>query len=435
VANVQYIEEVDKLRTDRKRAEELQQGLMHSDHLVTVGQLPAGVAHEINNPLAYVMANLQVAARHLAEIDSLFTSLRETLENELGEDAARTFDRLLAENNVSAVLSELQKMSTESLEGSGRIRDIVRDLRSFSRIERDTIDLVDLNDIIESTCNLVASEIRHRAELIKDFGRLPKIAVDRGKLSQVMTNLIINAAQSINEGAADRNKVKITTERKGDSIVAIVEDTGCGIPASQQARIFDPFFTTKRREMGAGLGLSLSAEIVRKHGGEIKVESVDGKGSRFEVILPVDTGLAVSARSTVPPPPVAMVNPRARVLAVDDEPMILKAYKRFVGMTHELVTATGGEEALDILEHDNDFDVVICDLMMPVVDGIMVFEKCEEIAPGLSDRFIFCSGGAFTDRARRFQESVDNVVLKKPMDFKLISRLIAQSKERSGSQL
>jgi len=419
--------------TARKESEELQKRLIHADRLVAIGQLAAGVAHEINNPLAYVMANLTITSSHIAAIGPVLDSLREALDRGFGAEGAGLLDRVLSENSIARILTDMKEMASENLEGAERIRGIVKDLRSFSRIESDEIELVNLNDVINTACNMVFNEIRHRAKLVKDLGRLPMIAADRGKLTQVMTNLIVNAAQSIEEGAADENKIKVITSLQGEKVHIVIEDTGSGIPESVQKRIFEPFFTTKPRELGTGLGLSLSAELVRKHGGEISVSSALGEGSRFEVVLPVDTELAVTGLAVEPPAAVIPSAGRARILVIDDEAMILSAFKRVVGRIHEVVTAEGGGNGLDILEKDANFDVVICDLMMPKVDGVMVHEKIREIAPNLLDRVIFCSGGAFTARAKEFLATVENVVLEKPIDFKLLGRLIAQVRAKGST--
>jgi len=416
--------------TDRKRAEELEQRLIHADRLMAIGQLTAGVAHEINNPLAYVMANLQTTASHIAALDAVLRSLRDTLGHRFGAEGAGLLDRALSESSVPQILTEMKEMASESLDGAGRIRDIVRDLRSLSRIEREEIELVDMNDIVNTACNIVFNEIRHRARLVKDLGRLPMIPADRGKLTQVMTNLIVNAAQSIEEGAVDRNKIRLVTSLQDEAVHVVIEDTGCGIAEPVLKRIFDPFFTTKPRDVGTGLGLSLSAEMVRKHGGEILVSSTSGEGSRFEVVLPVDTGLDVplaverqlAGRPSAGP---------SRILVIDDEAMILTAFKRTIGRTHEVVTSEGGDKGLEILENDTSFDLIICDLMMPKVDGVMVYERIREIAPDLQGRMVFCSGGAFTDRAKSFLATVENVVLEKPIDFALLTRLIAHYREKA----
>jgi two-component system NtrC family sensor kinase len=214
------------------------------------------------------------------------------------------------------------------------------------------------------------------------------------------------------EGRADHNRIAVSTEDRGDVLVLVVEDTGHGIPAELRERIFEPFFTTKPTGRGGGLGLSVCLEIVRLHGGTITVESEVGRGSRFEVRLPLDNGLAPRPRAE---PSAAPARRRARILIIDDDALVLRGLGRMLSSDHEVVMANGGQEGLEILAADRRFDVILCDLMMPTTDGPQVHATLAERAPELLPRLVFCSGGAFTPRARAFLGSVENEVLGKPM--------------------
>lgn len=205
----------------------------------------------------------------------------------------------------------------------------------------------------------------------------------------------------------------MTTTEVDGSIKISVEDTGCGISEARQRLVFDPFFTTKPRSEGTGLGLSLSAEIIRSHGGEIRLTSRVGEGSRFDVILPEgDLEQVESRRPTSSPAPAA--RKRLRILVIDDEPMICGSLARMLGKDHEVVTAAGGGDALALLEGDAAFDVILCDLMMPQVDGPQVYDVLSERSSALAERMVFMSGGAFSSRSKDFVTATRALVLDKP---------------------
>ncbi len=390
--------------SERKRNEALNRRLIHSDRLAAIGQLSAGVAHEINNPAAFVMANL--------------TSL------------SGVVDRIeQSDGRVSgAQLLEVRDMLRDGLEGIERIHSLTKNLKTFARIERDDVELVDVNEVLSGACAIVADEIRDRARLLKQLGAVPRLAADPGKLSQVFINLLMNAAQAIEAGSEDQHEICCTSAYQDGGIRVTVADTGCGMPESVRSRIFEPFFTTRSRDKGTGLGLTLCADIVRRHSGEIRVKSDPGKGSVFEVLLPIETGLVFSKR---PQPPSESPNhKRARVLVIDDEEILLKAYRRMLSTNHDVVVARGGENALELLRADTNFDVVLCDLMMPDVDGKGVYEALNALSPGLAKRTIFCSGGAYSSRLGDFVASLPNVTLDKPFTAGALAQAVADARAR-----
>lgn len=393
--------------TDLRRAQELERRLLHADRLASIGQLAAGVAHEINNPSTFIHSNLELLTDAVEELLSSHPELTERLR-------------------------EMKEMLSDSLAGAIRISGIVRDLSSFSRIERDDVGDVNVNDVVEVACSIAHNEIRHRAKLIKRLGEVPLIAADRPKLIQVVINLLVNAAQAIESGNAEQNSVTVTTFVRDSCIVIAVEDTGCGIPAHQVRRIFEPFFTTKDREVGTGLGLSISAETVRRHRGELEVTSVRGEGTRFEIVLPEDTGLS----SDVPQSPareggeVILTRRRARILLIDDEALLRKAVRRILEPAHTVVEAPTGRDALILLSASESFDVIICDLMMPELDGPSFYERVGALHPRLLDRLVFLTGGAFTPRAKEFVASASPLVLEKPISSKELLGVVRRIAQR-----
>ncbi len=260
----------------RRERRKMQDRLMLSDRMASVGILAAGVGHEINNPLAAIVANLDVAMRDVAE-------LKESLpdRSELGE-----------------VLEELHD-ARESVE---RIRDIVRDLRIFSRPDKEERRPVDVHKLLDSSLRMAWGEIRHRARVTKQYGSVPLVDGNESRLGQVFLNLIVNAAQSIAEGRRDDNEIVLSTRLMDDGRVLVgVEDTGSGIPPEVMKKLFAPFVTTKPIGVGTGLGLSICRRIVTSLGGEITVSSDVGKGTVFRVCLrPVDGARAPTPSDALP---------------------------------------------------------------------------------------------------------------------------------------
>jgi CheY-like chemotaxis protein/two-component sensor histidine kinase len=294
------------------------------------------------------------------------------------------------------------------------VRDIVRSLKLFSRPEETADQSVDVREVLRSTVSLAQNEIRHRAQLVLDLAEVPNAAGSATRLGQVFLNLVINAAQAIDEGDADRNTIRVACRPSDDGRVLVeIGDTGCGIPPELLARIFDPFFTTKPVGVGSGLGLSICHGIVTALGGEIGVESRRGQGSTFRVLLPAAPPRALEPAKPRSP---CEVGSRARIMVIDDEPMVVNAVRRTLGEAHDVVALTSARAALSRLEEDPTFDVLICDLMMPEMTGMQLHERLSEIGRHLSERMVFLTGGAFTPLAREFLDTVPNLRLEKPFD-------------------
>jgi PAS domain S-box-containing protein len=375
-AQVQHQQQ--QLESNQRIAQAHEQ-LLRSERLAALGQLSATVAHEINNPLQFIDLNLGALRDHLA---------------------ARG---LPAE--VTGLLDDIR-------EGVDRISAITRDLSSFTGPDPQQVGPVRLDEIVEQACRMANNEIRHRARLELDLRAPRPLHGDKGKLAQLVTNLLVNAAHAIVEGRAAENRIVVTTADHGDALVLVVEDTGHGIPPELRERIFEPFFTTRPTGRGGGLGLSVCMEIVRRHGGTLTVASEVGRGARFEVRLPLAHDLAAPRREQ---PPAPSPPQRGRLLIIDDDALVLRGLGRMLSRDHDVVMANGGDEGLEILARDRAFDVILCDLMMPTTDGPEVYATLRERAPELLPRMVFCSGGAFTPRARAFLGSVSNELLGKPM--------------------
>jgi len=413
----------EEVGRQHRAEQDFRRRIAHSDRLAAVGQLAASVAHEINNPAAFVLANLTAMEDRLSTIETLLGEIRTSFPK--GSPQDRRVAELLARSGADAAVSEARQGLVDSVSGVQRIVSIVKDLRSFTRIDAGRAEPVSLLDVVEDACKLVAHEVVYRAELVKRFQPTPKVMADRIKLTQVITNLLLNAAQAIPEGAREENRVEISTGSKDHRVFIRIRDTGAGIPREVQARLFEPFFTTKSGDRGMGLGLAVSSEIVRRHRGELRFESAPGQGATFEIWLPADAAhMRPSAAPASPLQPIPAVRPR--VLIVDDEDELLTAYKRLLAKQLDLTLAPGGRAAVSILESDTDWDAILCDIMMPDMDGTAVYEWVASHTPHLLDRLGFCTGGVFTPRSRALAERVAGRLFDKPLSRTQVMSAVEQ---------
>ena len=376
----------------------LQEQLLISDRMASVGTLAAGVAHEINNPLAALMVNLDFATQDLAKFSL---------------DVAAAGPGLIA-LDVCARLKELEAPLCDAREAADRVRLIVRDLKIFSRSDDETTGPVDIRRVLESSLRMAWNEIRHRARLVKDFTAVADVEGNEARLGQVFLNLVVNAAQAIPDGHFNENEIHVSTRPAADGRVVVeIRDTGEGIPESDLARIYEPFFTTKPVGVGTGLGLAICHRIVTSLGGVIQVESQLGKGTLVRVTLPSARGGVAEKPPAVSPPPVGR---RGRILVVDDDPTIRLGVRRILAFEHEVVAVAGACEALSRISGGEQFDVILSDVMMPEMTGIDLHARLGELKPEQAHRMVFMTGGAFTMRARQFLEQVRLPVIEKPFD-------------------
>jgi two-component system NtrC family sensor kinase len=262
----------------------LESQLVQAERLASIGQLAAGVAHEINNPIGYISSNFATLESYLSDLMEVLSAY-EAAEGRVGAELALQLRRLRERLQLDELKADVAGLMGESREGIQRVRQIVQDLKDFSRVDSgQEWQWADLHKGIDSTLNIVASEVRYKAEVVKRYGTLPEVWCLPSQLNQVVLNLVLNAAQAI---GSERGEIVIGTGVERDSVWIDITDTGSGIAPENRSRIFDPFFTTKPVGQGTGLGLSLSYGIVQKHRGRIDVDSAVGRGSRFRVWLPV----------------------------------------------------------------------------------------------------------------------------------------------------
>jgi PAS domain S-box-containing protein len=379
----------------------LQARLALTERLASVGTLAAGVAHEINNPLAWITSNLQFALEELAKV--------------------KVETSIISLDEVSDALNDARA-------GADRVSTIVRDLKVFSRAPDEQSGLVDVRRVLESAVTMARNEIRHRANLERRFEDVPLVKGNEGKLSQVFLNLLINAAHAVPEGdVANQSIVVSTGEDKDGNAVVKVRDTGKGIAADVLPQIFDPFFTTKPVGQGTGLGLAICHSIVSSLGGTIQVESTPDRGSTFKVTLPRAAGeVRKSPEPTLTPLPL----PRGIVALIDDEPSVLVALQRLLGPYHEVKTFTEARIALDVLPRLKP-DVIFCDVMMPEMSGTEIYHRLLATHPILAERVVFMTGGAFSESARDFLDQAQRPILDKPFTAEGVRRMANEQLTRT----
>ena len=385
------------LLRDVTAQQELQRQVLRADRLAAMGTLAASTAHEINNPLTYVLTNAELLTVEL-------------------EAHVQTHPELAATRELAA----------DIVSGATRVAVIVRDMVAVARGQISVADAVDLRLVLRESLAMVANQLRHRATVVLDLADLPPVRGDKVRLGQVFVNLLINACQAIPDGHADRNQVRIATAMPGAGWLTVrVTDTGVGMTPAIRERIFDPFFTTKQVGEGTGLGLAVTLGIVSGLGGRIEVDSEVGRGTTFTVWLPAapPTPRVAPARApvTIAPTPAAVAEVAstgatatpARILIVDDEPRVARTFARLL-TGYEVELAGSGHEAIARCR-SHPYDAVICDLMMPETTGMGVHGALIASHPDLAARMVFVTGGAFTDEARAFLDAVPNLRLTKPV--------------------
>jgi signal transduction histidine kinase len=403
------IDTIDRLLVANEHRE-LQARLAQTDRLTSLGTLAAGIAHEVNNPLAYLLLNIGYVSEELPKI------LADHAEG------AGTYSG----GRVDEVFVALE----HARNGAERIRDIVRNLKTFSRPEDEACAPLDVAQVLDSTLAMIINELRHRTRLVREFSPAPEVVANEARLGQVFLNLLLNAVQALPEGRYEKNEIRVVVKpRAPDSVIVEVHDNGIGIAPQVRGRIFEPFFTTKPVGIGTGLGLAICHGVVTSLGGTLTVESEEGKGSVFRIELPaakIKTGEGEAERASG----VATASRRVaskrhgRILVVDDEPVVCFALERLLSNEGEVIAMTSARDALERMRSGETFDVIICDLMMPDMDGQAMYEEVLSVAPRQAERMIFVTGGAFTMRAHDFLARVQNMRLSKPFDVDQLLELV-----------
>jgi signal transduction histidine kinase/CheY-like chemotaxis protein len=394
---------------DVTEEKEIERKLNEAERLASLGVLAAGIGHEINNPLMVVGENVRLIAR-----------------------GVETISRDPAAASLTPSFQSLLRMLEDVDEGVRRVQRIVADLRLFGKAAAEERSVVDVSSALTTAIALARPQVEQCARLEVLASPMPLVLASEGKLGQVFLNLLVNATQAIKAGDAHAQRVQVSTRTdvRGWSVVEI-SDTGCGIAQQDLGKIFDPFFTSKRE--GMGLGLSICQGIVHGCGGTIEVESELDHGTTFRVLLPPHTGEPVSLVSAAALKAGARPLPRLRLLIIDDELALLRVLALSLSDEYTIVTADGCDAALRIVERDDRFDFILCDLMMPLGDGVLFYERLARIRPILRKRIVFMTGGAFTPQAQAFLDSIPNGTLTKPFDPDMLRSLLSELMTTHGA--
>ncbi len=381
--------------TEDRRA---RQQIAAADRLASLGTVAAGIAHEINNPLTYILGNVSFLSE---ELDRVGRMVQPLLPSHRQEDVAIALGRL------SALISEVE-------EGASRVSRIVADLGLFGRREQEERE-GDAVAALDWALRVSHTALSRVARVRRNLEPIPKVRGDEGRLGQVFLNMLLNAAHAMQDGDPASNELSVSAALEphtdGPPQVCItIKDTGSGMTAEVLDRIFDPFFTTKPIGTGTGLGLSVCHGVVEELGGTIRVSSEPGRGSTFVIRLPT----AAPEQALLDEPETELSGARGRILIIDDEPRVLSVLSRTLGGTHDVVAVSSAQEALEQLGRGQPFDVIVCDLLMPEMSGIDLYYVLEQQAPQLARRMIFLSGGANTSVAGDFLSTVPNQALEKP---------------------
>ena len=279
-----------QLEETNKDLKETQVQLLQAEKMASVGQLAAGVAHEINNPVGFVSSNISTLSEYVATYQMIFSQIQVVLDEKDEQKRALALNKLekmLGNQDMAFINEDISDLLGDSREGLQRVAEIVKGLKLFSRVDSDQMQKHNINDCVRTTLAMVNNQLKYICTVETHLGRIPDVDMNVGKISQVITNLLINAGQAI-EATGKNGKIIITTCTVGEFVELRVEDSGCGIPPSHLDKLFNPFFTTKPEGQGTGLGLSISFGIAQEHGGTLSASSTEGDGSTFTLALPIN---------------------------------------------------------------------------------------------------------------------------------------------------
>lgn len=375
--------------------ESLMGQLQAAEKMRSLGQMTAGIAHEINNPLAALLPNLQLLSEHCQRV---------TVALQRPEAAP-----LLSDPEIRFALDEIPELLSDTSAAGSQIKSVVGEMLRYAHPGIEKGERAGLPELINEALSLLSRRVRFRAKLIREYGPTPELVVDRGLLAQAVLNIAINASQAIAIDGHDEAWIKVRTACSDGGVAIEISNSGPEIPAEIAKEVFAPFFTTKDPGSGVGLGLSIAYETVRRHGGYI--ELLDGLPTTFRIWLPLETGRALASELPKRSRPTAP----AAVLVVDDEHLVRKGLRRVLERHFEVTLAASGREALELLEK-NRYDVILCDLLMPDLSGMQLYQEASKRFPQQAECFVFLTGGTTAPEAREFLRSVPNPRAYKPIE-------------------
>ncbi len=432
---VAFLDRVVLRATQRREAENRHTHAVQAEKLAALGTVVAGVAHEINNPLGIVILNVESTRSNVEPVlrtqEEIFR-LADRGTVATADEVRRLAEMARAGAAPADVRADLDDVTT----ALQTIADVVKDLRIFARAgDTEKPESVYLPDLVDQVLRIVGKQITSVAALERDYGAdVPVLLLPRSRLTQVLTNLLINAAHAIEEVRRPMHRVRISIRYDNEAIALSISDTGPGIAPDIVERIFDPFFTTKRGDRdtgGTGLGLSISRSILHDIGGDLIVESVHGAGATFIAMIPTEGRRVIrhsrfqAAIGSVPP------SGRSSVLVVEDEEALLRSLATALRQRFHVLLAADGQEAIDLLESGSTPDAILCDVNMPVINGFELYGWLLDNRPDLARHVVFITANAADEVASSFFARVEKPVLEKPVSrerlLSAIDRIVTSS--------
>lgn len=397
--------ETERAATQAELERRLQTLSIQNDRVMALGTLAASVAHEINNPLSYILVHAEQIGKALGKLDAIVTQLE-------GPPALE----------LEVWLGKLRQHFGTMKSGTERIAAITRELRSFSRPDDDSLEAIDLSSVVRSVLHLIGKKLENVARLSLNLQEAPLVQGNRARLVQVVFNLVVNAMQALPRGVRRQHEIAIRCSIVHGRAILDVSDTGPGVPAADRERIFDPFVTTKGSGEGTGLGLFVCRNILRAYAGTLSVADREGGGALFRVSLPLAGGVLAKAPLAAPEavsPPTPRIRQRVRhILVIDDEPLVARALcARLRRAGYRASRETDGRSGLRRLLGADDIDLAFCDLLMSDMNGMDLLAELKLRAPEKLSNIVFMTGSAFSDSARQVEVEAGGRVIEKPFDI------------------
>lgn len=406
------------IMSDASQQKDLIDRMMRIDRILAMGTLAAGIGHEVSNPLTYAKANVEYVR---AELEA-----SQYKANKLSALKARDAER--GEQSQEMILA-----LDDAHQGLERASSILEELRMFAYRREPTEEVVSLNEVIESACSMVNHELNHRAKLSKTLEHELYVRGDRGKLEQIIINLLLNAIQALPEHSSAHNHIQVRLSVQGHEGLLEVIDNGVGFSEEIKEMIFEPFFTTKTPGEGTGLGLAIVHNIVNVHGGSIEVSSEPGQ-TCFKIKLPLDHSVGSALEDEVSEVE-EEVEVKPSILIIDDEPQILRVLERLLQREYQVTAREMAKEGLALLRQGVHFDIVLCDVMMPEMNGVAFYKAVHDELPQLLKRLVFISGGAFTPETTHFLEMLEAPLIRKPFQLQELLETLVLVRKRVDLEL
>ncbi len=377
----------------RREQEQVRALYVHSEKLAALGTLVAGVAHEVNNPLTSLLLSAEGLKLRVNPLHAALGQVEELVRARRGA-SLEDLQEVLRMGRTGAPLAETRELLQEIESSAKTIAGVVRDLKLFSRPDDDaTPEVVDIRALMDQVLRIVGRQIRAHGTLELDYAEeLPVVVAPSARLAQVFTNVLLNAAHAITEVARPAHRIRISARSDEEAVAVCISDSGPGIPPNVVGRIFDPFFTTKRQGVGTGLGLCISRSILRRLGGDLLVESVHGDGATFIALIPLPDRrelFEAYRRTSSFSAPHSRAHPEKRVLVIDDDERVLRAFARTLSGLYDVLLARDGQEAIDLLQSGSRADVILTDVALPEISGIVLYGWLIKERPELAKHVIF----------------------------------------------